>query len=98
MKLGNYECKTTFWMDFSIAELFGESAIRDTYRRAMKEWKTDIVYLTELVMVPNHKCWKFAESNRALCELYYHLWDSADSYCMNNLQGEEMRYYLEITD
>ena len=34
MRLLDYECQTTFWEDFSIAEAFGEEAIRDTYKRA----------------------------------------------------------------
>lgn len=27
MKLLDYECKTTFWMDFSIADRFGIAAV-----------------------------------------------------------------------
>ena len=37
MRLLDYECKTTFWNDFSIAELFGEEAVRDTYKQAKAE-------------------------------------------------------------
>ena len=33
---------TTFWDDFSIAEKFGEQAIRDTAERAFEEWHTNI--------------------------------------------------------
>lgn len=29
--------KLPFWEDFSIAELFGEEAVRDTYRRVKAE-------------------------------------------------------------
>ena len=57
MKLLDYECQTTFWEDFSIAERFGEEAITDTYKRARKDWERDRVYGTELSMVLNHKCW-----------------------------------------
>ena len=57
MKLLDYECKTTLWMDFSIADRFGIAAVRDTFRRAFREWKGNTVYLTELVMVLNHKIW-----------------------------------------
>lgn len=35
-----YEVKTTFWEDFSIAELFGCDAVVDTYNRAMENGKT----------------------------------------------------------
>ena len=39
MKENGYEVQTTFWEDFSIAELCGLSAIQDTFNRAFKEWK-----------------------------------------------------------
>lgn len=55
MRLLDYECQTTFWNDFSIVERFGAEAIRDTYKRAGAEWKSDRVYGTELSMVFNHK-------------------------------------------
>ena len=29
-----YEPITTFWDDFSIADVFGASAVKDTYKRA----------------------------------------------------------------
>ena len=34
-----YEVFTTFWDDFTIADSFGISAIKDTYKRAFEEWK-----------------------------------------------------------
>ena len=55
MRLLDYECKTTFWKDFSIAERFGAEAIRDTYKRVRAEWKNDRAYGTELSMALNHK-------------------------------------------
>ena len=39
----DYQPKTTFWMDFSIADKFGIAAIKDTYNRAFKGWKTNHV-------------------------------------------------------
>ena len=53
----DYEMKTTFWSDFSIADAFGAGAVTDTYDRAFAEWKADPVYLTELAMTLNHKIW-----------------------------------------
>lgn len=29
-----YEPKTTFWSDFSIADMFGADGVKDTYNRA----------------------------------------------------------------
>ncbi len=55
---------TTFWQDFTIADKFGKDAVLDTYRRAFEEWKGDYRYLTELVMVLNHKIWEHYEKTR----------------------------------
>lgn len=32
MNVNGYETKTTFWEDFSIADVFGVSAVKDTYK------------------------------------------------------------------
>lgn len=53
-----YKPITTFWQDFSIAEKFGAASVKDTFKRAFAEWKGDYKYLTELVMVLNHKIWQ----------------------------------------
>jgi hypothetical protein len=96
-EMTGYKPITTFWQDFSIAELFGKNGILDTFKRAFKEWKSDYEYLTELVMVMNWKMWQY-EQNKALCELYYNLWLEADEYARNNLKDEELSYYYRITD
>lgn len=94
----DYQPKTTFWMDFSIADKFGIAAIKDTYNRAFKEWKTNHVYLTELVMVLNHKIWQWYEKNEAIARVYNDLWEEADLYAQENLHGEELDYFYDITD
>ena len=89
---------TTFWDDFSIADRFGISAVKDTFNRAFKEWKSDYKYLTDLVMVLNHKIWQWYEKNDALARVYNDLWMKADQYAVDNLKGEELSYYYEVTD
>lgn len=93
-----YEPKTTFWDDFCIADAFGKRAVRDTYRRAFVEWKTDYIYLTELVMVLNHKIWQWYEHDEEIAQLYNDLWMKADAYAMKHLKGEELSYYLRTLD
>ena len=93
-----YETKTTFWDDFSIADRFGLDAIKDTYERAFDEWKNNRVYTTELVMVLNHKIWQWYESDKDKSFLYDQLWKKADAWCMDNLKGEDLQYFLETTD
>lgn len=89
---------TTFWQDFTIADKFGKDAVLDTYRRAFEEWKGDYRYLTELVMVLNHKIWEHYEKNPPLGELYNDLWSKCAMYAEENLKGEELSYYYEVTD
>ena len=93
-----YELETTFWMDFSIADAFGLGAIEDTFNRAFNEWKDNYIYLTELVIVLNHKIWQHYESNDAYAELYNELWKKADLYACENLKGDELIHFYEITD
>ena len=50
-----YKPFTTFWQDFSIADTYGLQAIQDTFNRAFDAWKDNYKYLTELVLVLNHK-------------------------------------------
>ncbi len=93
-----YQPKTTFWQDFSIADAFGEKAVRDTYKRAFEEWKTDVVYLTELVLVLNWKIWQLHEINEPLARVYDELWRKADEWCGENLKGDDAKYYYRTTD
>lgn len=93
-----YELKTTFWEDFTIADKLGEDAVRDTYKRAFEEWKGNYVYLTELVVILNHKIWQHYETNRAIAALYHELWQEADDYAVKNLTGKELDYFYKTTD
>jgi hypothetical protein len=100
MTLGNgYVMTTTFWEDFSIADKFGMDAIHDTFNRAFNEWKSNHIYLTELVIVLNHKIWQYYRlGNKAYAELYNALWEKADAYACVNLKGEELSFFYQITD
>lgn len=96
---GQYEFFTTFFQDFSIADYCGTHAIKDTYKRAFGEWKNNYKYLTELVLVLNHKIWQhYKAGNQQFSEIYNELWAEADAYAMDNLKGEELEYFLYITD
>ena len=93
--------ENTFAMDFSIADVFGAHAVKDTYNRAFKEWKSDYKMLTALVVTLNHKIWEHYEATprrQNLVELYDSLWRQAQDYALDNLKGEELDYYYQITD
>ncbi len=93
-----YEPITTFWMDFSIAERFGHDAIRNTYDRAMKEWHTNYKYLTELVLVLNHKIWQTYNTDEPTAKVYDELWRNAHEFACENLKDEELQYYYRTID
>ena len=94
-----YEQKTTFWMDFSIADNFGLDAVRDTYSRAFKMWKGSVIYLTELVLVLNRKCWQWNdEGNAELSDLYSDLFYKTQAYAYETLKGDELDYFWRTTD
>lgn len=93
-----YKPKTTFYMDFSIADNFGEDAIKDTYKRAFEGWRDNVEYLTELVMVLNWKIFEHFETNKRYAQIYQDLYMETDEYALNNLQGEELAYYYRTTD
>lgn len=93
-----YKPKTTFYMDFGIAEHFGASAIRDTCRRAFEQWRSNVEYLTELVMVLNWKIWEHYETKPALAQLYTELWEKVNYWAMHNLTGDDLSYFFSTTD
>ena len=88
----------TFWSDFSIADACGINAVKDTYKRAFAEWKSDYKMLTELVMVLNHKMWQHYEADNDIWKLYCDLFEKADTYAIDNLKGDDLQYFLEVTD
>ena len=98
MRLLDYECQTTFWQDFTIADKFELDAVRDTYNRARAEWGDDRIYGTELSMVLNHKCWYYYDQNKTLSKLYSDLWTGYHDYVLDSWKGKDLQYYLQITD
>ena len=87
-----------FWQDFTIADRFGVSAIKDTYNRAFNEWKDNVEYYASLVMTLNHKIWEWYEKDEAVAKLYNELWMRADDYGRDNFKGKEAEYYFNVID
>lgn len=97
-EMTGYKPKTTFYMDFSIADHFGADAVKDTFNRSFKSWSHDAVFITELTMALNWKIFEHHESNKELAKLYDELWRKADEWCMNNLKDKDLEYYIQTTD
>lgn len=95
-----YEFVSTFPMDFSIADAFGVEAVKDTYNRAFTEWKSNHVYLTELVITLNLKIWQWwqKDNNSELAKVYDELWRKTHDYALDNLKDEELTFYLRTVD
>ena len=86
-------------MDFTIADKFGIEAVKDTFKRAFSEWKTDYIYLTELTLVINWKCWQHYEQNNIeISKLYSEYYYQLREYGLDNLKGKELEYFIKTLD
>ena len=96
----DYKPFTTFFADYSIAEFIErEKGIRDTFKRALSSWKTDIKYMTEMCMVLNHKIWEWHDrGNMDLARVYDELWRECSEYIETHFEGEDLSYYYRVTD
>ena len=89
--------RTTFWMDFSIADCVGTEAVKETYERIFNEFNTNAEYLTELVIVLKWKIWDWYEKNGPLAEIYNELYEKADQFALATLD-DELAYFLKTVD
>lgn len=94
-----YKPITTFYEDFSIADRFGLSAVKDTYKRGLKSAKfMGYKELTEFSMVLNWKIFEYYETKPTLAELYTFLFQTVNDYIQTYLKGEELEYFYRTTD
>lgn len=93
-----YELQTTFWEDFSVADEFDDDAILDTFKCAFKNWKNNLVYVTELTMVMSWKSCSWYDKNQERSFLYAKLYRVADEWCLKHFKGKDLEYYLKTTD
>lgn len=102
-----YEPQTTFWDDFSIADLYGLEAIADTYKRAFAAWKHDVKYIAEMTLVLNHKgIWYWQASQqydddeklRLISDLYLELYWQLKDWAQRNFDGDDAEYFFNVTD
>ena len=102
MKLMNgYEMTTTWISDFSIANIFGEKAIRDTCKTAKKLYKDDVVFMAELDVALNLHLWQaYNNGNDKLAKLYDELWREHHDEMLTEgrWNDDEFRTYFMITD
>lgn len=105
----DYKRKTTYTSDFSIAEwcvpVDGMSAIASTLRNALTNWRDDIEFFAEIVIVLNLKSWEHAaRKNKEYAVMYQTLYLAAkdlyfDWYDADNEQHDKaMDYYYDYVD
>lgn len=105
----DYKRKTTFTSDFSIAEWCAEhegvEAVLDTFKRAVIEWKDDIIFFAELIIAMNMKSWEHAsrknnEWSKLYAELYYLAKDLFFEWYddENEKSSEAIQYYYDYVD
>lgn len=94
-----YKPISTYYTDFGIAEWYGKDSIKDTYKRAIKNWGDDIKWATEIAMIMN---WKWHEhsvsGNGVYADLYADLWEETDRYIKEHYKGDDLAYYYRTTD
>ena len=93
-----YKVKTTFYLDFSISEIFGVEGIKSTNESCFTRWSSNYEYITELCMVLNWKLWRWFNKNDEFYQLYLELYTKLDEWCIENLKGDELKYYYSTTD
>ena len=94
-----YTQRTTFWDDFTIAEKFGVSAIKDTYKNAFNSWKNDVVFIVELVLVLNWKMLYMDEKHMTeKSVMYYKCWVELSNWCERHLEAGAYEYFFNVTD
>ena len=89
---------TTFWEEFSIADNYGSDEIRKHYDLVFDQWKDNLKYLTELVLVLNWKIFQWYQVNDTIGMTYDELLKKSDAFAMKTLKGEKLDYYLSILD
>ena len=105
----DYKRKTTYTSDFSIAEWFvpaeGMSAIADTLRNALTDWRDNIEFFAEIIIVLNLKSWEHhARGNNKYSKMYSELYLMAkdlyfDWFDKDNEQHDKaMEYYYDCVD
>lgn len=91
---------STFWDDFTIADMYGVKAIKDTFNTAFMCYKDNAEMFVELVGVLNHKIWQHHQKNEKLSEEYNRLWLKADEYwsCESKFNDEEKCFIAHVLD
>ena len=94
----DFHFETTFWEEFSIADNYGSEGVIEHYNLVFNQWKDNLRFLTELVLVLNWKIYQWYQVDDTLGMTYDELWKRTDGYALETLKGDDLHYYLSILD
>ena len=94
----DYKFESTFWEEFSIAEDYGSEGVKEHYDLVFEQWKDNLKFLTELVLVLNIKIFIWYGVDDTIGLTYDQLWKETDGYALNTLKGNDLHYYLSTLD
>lgn len=97
-KMLDYKFESSFWEEFSIAEEYGSEGVRDHWNLVFEQWKDNIKFLTELVLVLNIKIFIWYGVDDSIGLTYDELWKQTDGYALETLKGDDLHYYLHTID
>ena len=97
-KMLDYKFESSFWEEFSIAEDYGAEGVKEHYKVVFDQWKGNLKYLTELVLVLNWKISTWFGVDDTIGKTYDELLRDADVYALNTLKGEDLHSYLSTLD
>lgn len=95
--LTGYKPHTNFYVRFSMAEPYGITALADVYNTLSTKNANSVVNMTELVLVLQWKIYEHYDNNKILTKFYQSMWEIADKWCRENLQGNDLKYFEDIT-
>ena len=97
-KMLDYKFESTFWEEFSIAEDYGAEGVKEHYDLVFEQWKDNLKFLTELVLVLNLKIFLWYGVDDTIGLTYDQLWKETDGYALETLKGDDLHYYLSTLD
>ena len=93
-----FDFQTSFWEEFSISEKYGKGGVVEHYNLVFDQWKDNVKFLTELVLVLNLKIASWFGVDDDLGRTYEALWKITDSWALDTLKGDDLHYYLNTLD
>ena len=87
-KMLDYKFDSTFWEEFSIAEEYGADGVKEHYDLVFEQWKDNLKFLTELVLVLNIKIFIWYGVDDSIGKMYDQLWKETDGYALETLKGD----------